>query len=132
MLVAQAGVRSLVEWLRSGGTVAATQEISDEVFAAAPRALARSITLTQTVALIKVTIDVAESEVADLAVAGEEEALEPRSCGSRGRSRSPRRGCTPARPSRAAHWGNPTRREYSTGFPPMGMLACFTIAKWRG
>ncbi|MET0424110.1 MAG: helix-turn-helix domain-containing protein [Actinoplanes sp.] len=76
MLVAQAGVRSLVEWIRSGGTVEETsQEISDEVFAAAPRALARSITLTQTVQLIKVTIDVAESEVAGLAAAGEEEAL---------------------------------------------------------
>jgi hypothetical protein len=76
MLVAQAGVRSLVEWLRSGGTIAAsTQEISDDVFAAAPRALARSITLTQTVQLIKVTIDVAESQVASLAAAGEEEAL---------------------------------------------------------
>src|SRR3954467_4848431 len=75
MLVAQAGVRSLVEWLRSGGTVATSQEISDEVFAAAPRALARAITLTQTVQLIKVTIDVAESEVAELAAAGEEEAL---------------------------------------------------------
>ncbi|MEU8231140.1 helix-turn-helix domain-containing protein [Actinoplanes sp. NPDC048967] len=75
MLVAQAGVRSLVEWLRSGGTAAGTQEISDEVFAAAPRALARSITLTQTVALIKVTIDVAEAEVTGLAAAGEEEAL---------------------------------------------------------
>ncbi len=76
MLVAQAGVRSLVEWLRSGGTIAATtQEISDEVFAAAPRALARSITLTQTVQLIRVTIDVAESQVADLAATGEEEAL---------------------------------------------------------
>ena len=75
MLVAQAGVRSLVEWLRSGGTAAGTQEISDEVFAAAPRALARSITLTQTVALVKVTIDVAEAEVTSLAAAGEEEAL---------------------------------------------------------
>jgi len=76
MLVAQAGVRSLVEWLRSGGTVAATtQEISDEVFAAAPRALARSITLTQAVQLIKVTIDVAEAEVGELAAAGEESAL---------------------------------------------------------
>jgi hypothetical protein len=76
MLVAQAGVRSLVEWLRSGGTVAAgTQEISDEVFAAAPRALARSITLTQTVQLIKVTIDVAEAEVISLAADGEEQAL---------------------------------------------------------
>ena len=75
-LVAQAGVRSLVEWLRSGGTgVATSQEISDEVFAAAPRALARSITLTQTVQLIKVTIDVAESQVDELAAHGEEEAL---------------------------------------------------------
>src|SRR3982751_6779332 len=64
------------EWLRSGGTIAAsTQEISDDVFAAAPRALARSITLTQAVQLIKVTIGVAESEVAMLAAAGEEEAL---------------------------------------------------------
>jgi hypothetical protein len=69
-------VRSLVEWLRSGGTaVASSQEISDEVFAAAPRALARSITLTQTVQLIKVTIDVAESRVNELAAVGEEEAL---------------------------------------------------------
>jgi hypothetical protein len=76
MLVAQAGVRSMVEWLRSGGTIATNpQEISDEVFAAAPRALARSITLTQTVALIKVTIDVAEAEFTALAADGEEEAL---------------------------------------------------------
>ena len=76
MLVAQAGVRSLVEWLRSGrGGEGSSQEISDEVFAAAPRALARSITLIQTVQLIKVTIDVAESQVASLAAAGEEQAL---------------------------------------------------------
>jgi PucR C-terminal helix-turn-helix domain/GGDEF-like domain len=76
MLVAQAGVRSLVEWLRSGrGGEGSSQEISDEVFAAAPRALARAITLTQTVQLIKVTIDVAESQVASLAAAGEEQAL---------------------------------------------------------
>jgi hypothetical protein len=76
MLVAQAGVRSLVEWLRSGATVAAsTQEISDEVFAAAPRALARAITLTQTVQLIKVTIDVAEVEVPGFAGKGERDLL---------------------------------------------------------
>lgn len=75
MLVAQAGVRSLVEWLRSGGTVAASTEISDEVFAAAPRALARVITLTHTVQLIKVTIDVAETEVPGFAEPGEQEAL---------------------------------------------------------
>lgn len=72
MLVAQAGVRSLVEWLRQGGGAAATQAGSDEVFAAAPSALARSISLQQTVALIKVTIDVVEEQVPHLAAAGEE------------------------------------------------------------
>ena len=90
MLVAQAGVRSLVEWLRSGGTVAAsTQEISDEVFDAAPRALARSITLPQTVALIKVTIDVVEEQVAAPGRARRGGgAARRRSCSSPARSRS--------------------------------------------
>ncbi|MEU7809885.1 MULTISPECIES: PucR family transcriptional regulator [unclassified Micromonospora] len=76
MLVAQAGVRSLVQWLRQGGGATdRTQEVSDEVFAAAPQALARSISLQQTVALIKVTIDVVEEQVSDLAVPGEEQSL---------------------------------------------------------
>ncbi|WP_033342284.1 PucR family transcriptional regulator [Catenuloplanes japonicus] len=72
MLVAQAGVRSLVEWLRAGGN---TQEVSDEVFATAPGKLARTISLQHTVALIKVTIDVAEEQVAELAAPGEEVSL---------------------------------------------------------
>lgn len=71
-LVAQAGVRSLVEWLRrqdtSPGT--ASQEVSDEVFDAAPRALARSINLEHTVQLIKVTIDVVEEQVPHFAEPG--------------------------------------------------------------
>ncbi|TDC39610.1 PucR family transcriptional regulator [Micromonospora sp. 15K316] len=76
MLVAQAGVRSLVQWLGSGGGSAdSTQEVSDEVFAAAPQALARSITLQQTVALIKVTIDVVEEQVPHLAAEGEQQQL---------------------------------------------------------
>jgi len=75
MLVAQAGVRSLVEWLRGGGNTGGPQEVSDEIFDAAPRALARSISLQQTVALIKVTIDVVEEQVAHLAAPGEEDAL---------------------------------------------------------
>lgn len=76
MLVAQAGVRSLVQWLHGGGgTTDSTQEVSDEVFATAPQALARSITLQQTVALIKVTIDVVEEQVSHLAVKGEEQQL---------------------------------------------------------
>src|SRR5690606_18985925 len=57
MLVAQAGVRSFVEWLRQPGA-ARRQEISDEIFDAAPRTLARSISLQHTVQLIQVTIDV--------------------------------------------------------------------------
>jgi len=76
MLVAQGGVRSLVEWLRRGGPEAGSaQEISDDVFDAAPRALARSISLQQTVALIQVTIDVVEEQVPHLAAPGQEPAL---------------------------------------------------------
>src|SRR5262245_48131135 len=68
MLVAQAGVQSLVEWLRQGGgRNGEPKAVSDEVFDAAPRALARSISLQQTVALIQVTIDVVEEQVPHLA-----------------------------------------------------------------
>jgi hypothetical protein len=74
MLVAQAGVRSLVDWLRRRieGHPVAPQEVSDEFFDAAPRALARSINLGQTVQLIRVTIEVVEEQVPRLAAAGEE------------------------------------------------------------
>ncbi|WP_375734758.1 PucR family transcriptional regulator [Polymorphospora lycopeni] len=76
MLVAQTGVRSLVEWLRQGGAaLGSPTEVSDEVFAAAPLALARSISLQQTVALIKVMIDVVEEQVPHLAASGEERLL---------------------------------------------------------
>lgn len=76
MLIAQAGVGSLVEWLRGGGGASdSPQAVSDEVFATAPRALARSISLQHTVALIKVTIDVVEAQVPHLAAAGEESLL---------------------------------------------------------
>ncbi|WP_020521436.1 PucR family transcriptional regulator [Catelliglobosispora koreensis] len=76
MLVAQAGVQSLVEWLRQGGGLnGGPQAVSDEVFDAAPRALARSISLQQTVALIQVTIEVVEEQVPTLAAKGEEAML---------------------------------------------------------
>ncbi|MCP2327686.1 hypothetical protein HDA40_006193 [Hamadaea flava] len=75
MLVAQSGVQSLVGWLRQDDHRAGTQEVSDEIFDAAPRALARSISLQQTVALIKVTIDVVEEQVPTLAAEGEEDLL---------------------------------------------------------
>lgn len=77
MLVAQAGVNSLVEWLRRQGGPGdgATQEVSDEVFNVAPLALVRSINLQQTVQLVKVTIEVVEQQVPHLAAPGEEQAI---------------------------------------------------------
>jgi hypothetical protein len=75
-LVAQAGVRSLVEWLRRRSLDPdSTSQVSDEVFDAAPRALARSINLEHTVQLIKVTIDVVEEQVPRLAEPGHEDEL---------------------------------------------------------
>jgi hypothetical protein len=74
MLVAQAGVRSFVEWLEQAGPTG-RHELSDEIFEAAPRTLARSISLQQTVQLIQVCIDVVEEQVPRLAVAGEEQAV---------------------------------------------------------
>src|SRR5690606_28988163 len=73
MLVAQAGVQSRVAWRRRGS--GGTSETADDTDGAAPRALARSISLQQTVALIKVTIEVTEEHVPKLAAPGEEEAL---------------------------------------------------------
>ena len=104
MLVAQAGVRSLVEWLRSGGTVAATtQEISDEVFAAAPRALARSITLTQTVAADQGDHRRGRGRGGGIwPRPARRRRCARRSSGSPGRSPSRPPGSTPAPPSHAA------------------------------
>jgi hypothetical protein len=75
-LVAQTGVRSLVEWLRRQATAAeSAPDVYDDVFDAAPRALARVINLEHTVQLIKVTIDVVEDEVPRLAEPGQEAQL---------------------------------------------------------
>jgi DNA-binding PucR family transcriptional regulator len=74
MLMAQAGIRSFVAWLRQSGNNG-PHELSDEIFDAAPRTLARSISLQQAVALIKVCIDVVEEQVPRLAAPGEGQAL---------------------------------------------------------
>jgi hypothetical protein len=60
-----AGVRSFVEWLRRSGHDQ-PHELSDDIFDAAPRTLARSISLQHTVQLIQVTIDVVEEQVPHL------------------------------------------------------------------
>jgi hypothetical protein len=63
-LVAQAGLQSYVEWLRSPDDVL---RLTGEVFAAAPQAMARSVTLQQTVELVRETIAVAEENLPLLA-----------------------------------------------------------------
>jgi hypothetical protein len=71
-LVAQAGIAALVEWMRNP---AASPEVTGHVFAAAPRDLARSVSLQQVVALVKVTVEVVEEQVPHLAAPGEEQEL---------------------------------------------------------
>jgi PucR C-terminal helix-turn-helix domain/GGDEF-like domain len=63
-LVAQAGLQSYVDWLRTEDDVL---RLTGEVFAAAPQAMARSVTLQQTVELIRQTITVAEQNLPLLA-----------------------------------------------------------------
>ncbi len=63
-LVAQAGVQSYVDWLRTPDDVL---RLTGEVFAAAPSAMARSVSLQQTVELVRTTIAVAEEILPPLA-----------------------------------------------------------------
>jgi PucR C-terminal helix-turn-helix domain/GGDEF-like domain len=67
-LVAQSGLQSFVEWLRHPDDVL---RLTGDVFAAAPQALARSVSLQQTVELIRETISVAEANLVDIAGADE-------------------------------------------------------------
>ncbi|WP_163507253.1 PucR family transcriptional regulator [Fodinicola acaciae] len=72
-LVAQAGVAALTEWLRRPGDD--PLETTGLVFGAAPRYLARAVTLQQVVAMVKVTVEVVEEQVPWIAAPGEEQAL---------------------------------------------------------
>lgn len=62
-LVAQAGVAAFVEWFRNPD---ASQAISADVFGTAPRELTRSVTLQQTVELVRVVIAVVEEHIEQL------------------------------------------------------------------
>lgn len=59
-LVAQAGITSFISWFDDPS---ATAWIAADVFGAAPRELLRSVSLTQTLQLIKVTVEVVEDRV---------------------------------------------------------------------
>lgn len=60
-LVAQAGITSFIQWYEDP---AATPWVAADVFAAAPRELLRSVSLQQTLQLIRVTVEVTEERVA--------------------------------------------------------------------
>ena len=71
-LVLHAGLDAFASWLRAPGQ---PLPVGPEVFAAAPRELARAVNLKQTVQLIRVAVDVVERAVPELAAPGDEERL---------------------------------------------------------
>jgi hypothetical protein len=71
-LVAQAGIASLVEWCRNPGR---PPRLTGEVFGAAPRELMHAVPLRRSVDLIKVTVEVVEDRVEQVAAPGEAEQL---------------------------------------------------------
>ncbi|OIQ76120.1 carbohydrate diacid transcriptional activator CdaR [mine drainage metagenome] len=72
-LVAQRGIAAFVEWFAHPGE---RPEVSSGVFGNAPRELTRSITLEQTVELVRLTISIVESHVADLKMLNDESATD--------------------------------------------------------
>ena len=67
-LVAQSGVAAFVDWFRNPKR--GRPAITVEVFGTAPRELTRSVSLQQTVDMIRVVIDVVEGRVDELAAPG--------------------------------------------------------------
>ncbi|MFC4563267.1 PucR family transcriptional regulator [Nocardiopsis mangrovi] len=72
-LVAQSGVAAFVDWFKTPGR--GRPPITVEVFGTAPRELTRSVTLLQTVDMIRVVIDVVENQVEELAAPGGQQQL---------------------------------------------------------
>lgn len=71
-LVAQAGIAAFIAWLREGGD---QTPVTADVFGTAPSELTRSITLRQTLELVRSVVDVVEQDATALAEPGEEQAL---------------------------------------------------------
>jgi len=72
-LVAQAGVAAFVDWVKHPERT--RPAVAGEVFGTAPRELARAVTLQQAVEMVRVIVDVVESQVDDLAAPGGEAEL---------------------------------------------------------
>lgn len=68
-LLVQAGIRGFADWLRTPDDAA---RITSEVFSAAPREMARLVSLQQTVELVRVAVEVTEESVGVLATPPEQ------------------------------------------------------------
>ena len=71
-LVAQAGIAAFIAWYQDPS---AAPQLSANVFGTAPRELTRSISLVQTLDLVRSVVDVVEDDVAQLAAPGDEQSL---------------------------------------------------------
>jgi DNA-binding PucR family transcriptional regulator len=71
-LVAQAGIAAFVDWIRHPER---NRPAVTEVFGTAPRELARAVSLQHAVEMVRVVIDVVESQADELAAPGEEAEL---------------------------------------------------------
>ncbi len=71
-LVAQAGIAAFIAWVQDPSD---TPQLSVDVFGTAPRELTRSISLVQTLDLVRSVVDVVEEDVAQLAAPGDEQNL---------------------------------------------------------
>ncbi|MFB9877949.1 PucR family transcriptional regulator [Planobispora siamensis] len=73
-LVAQAGIAAFVEWFQHAGRERPTPSI--EFFGTAPRELKRSISLQQTVDIVRIVVEVVEAQTKELAAPGGEDQLQ--------------------------------------------------------
>ncbi len=71
-LVAQAGIAAFLGWFRRPD---ASLAVTADVFGTAPRELTRSVTLRQTLDLVRTVVGVVEDQVDQMAAPGEEQAL---------------------------------------------------------
>ena len=71
-LVAQAGISAFTAWYRDRETPLA---VTADVFGTAPRELTRSVTLSQTLELVRTVVQVVEDHVEELAAPGQEQSL---------------------------------------------------------
>jgi hypothetical protein len=72
-LVAQAGVAAFVDWVKHPERT--RPAVVGEIFGTAPRELARAVSLQQAVEMVRVIVDVVESQVDELAASGGEAEL---------------------------------------------------------